>query len=1116
MSAMNREHPLAAREPAMRLALASAPSLHRPGVAPFPLSLRDAVMLAWLALEGPTPRTRLAMLLWPDSDLENARNALRQRLFKLKKQLGAELVVGVVTLSLAEGVEHDLGESDSVLGEEGDTQFGGELDTWIAQQRERRRGRLRGSLVELSDLAEQARDYADALSHANELRVLDPLSEEAHRRVIRLHYLAGDRAAALVAFDRCEQVLKDEVGARPSAQTMDLLRIVESAGSTAQPAPMPLAVPASVLRPPRLVGRTAELGAALQAWSVERAFCLEGEAGMGKSRLLQEVAAHRPDAVCIQARPGDAVVPYATLVRLLRALLARSPLRDATLQRSLVPVLPELGGPLRLIAADDRGQRLALDEALLGVLATARGAGVGALVVDDLHFADDASLEMLLQLVRPGSGPSFLWGFARRPVEGSEALRSLYDALMDEQRLDPITLAPLTREQLAELVQSLGLPPLRVQSLADMLHRHSGGNPLFALETLRQAWVDTGLEDGKLPRPVSVTRLIERRLARLSPSAIRLARCAAVAGSDFSIELAAGVLSVSVIDLADAWRELEQAQVFIDGAFAHDLIYETVRRGVPQPIARHLHAELAAYLEQHHGAPASIAAHWLQAQQVPRALPFLRQAGELARDQRRFAEAASAFEREAELRLAQGDAEGAFAAALSMRSICFELDLAGRTDAALALLDRAARTPLQRAMVSAERADVSMHRGAIAEAEQAAQSGLDALELAGEGANSEVRADLHRHLAAVRLWQQRVADAYALLQAVQVQAEASNDANRRFEFAQGYGVVLDHLDRPGESARWYRMAADTALGMGKLPEASQVLLNLAIGWRDSGRLDLAHSTLLEAQAVLASLPEGAIPYSSLDLNQGIVLRDMGRYAECLQWFERAIERAKAHIPGWVPLLLGHRAQAWLTLGQFARAQQDIEAADVEGSPPMAQARRHVVLGQLMRALGKDAAPSFERAFASLGPGGRPLSRHRMLLARCIVVEPAQALADAGEVLDAALASQRLGIQRAARVRLCQAALALGHGAEAARHARQLVRMTPADGTDDVYRAEAWLVAHLALAEHDATLASTVLRDAVAWVESTRASGVPPDFRESFLHRNPVNRELLALAARASR
>ena len=126
------------------------------------------------------------------------------------------------------------------------------------------RARTRAALVELADMAERARDYADALSHAQELLALEPLSEAAHRRVMRLHYLRGDRAAALLAFDRCEQVLKDEVGAKPSADTLALLATIEqsaaSPGSGVSLLPGGArTVPASVQRPPRLIGREQRL-----------------------------------------------------------------------------------------------------------------------------------------------------------------------------------------------------------------------------------------------------------------------------------------------------------------------------------------------------------------------------------------------------------------------------------------------------------------------------------------------------------------------------------------------------------------------------------------------------------------------------------------------------------------------------------------------------------------------------------------------------------------------------------------------------------------------------------------------------------------------------------------
>jgi DNA-binding SARP family transcriptional activator len=1083
----------------MRLHLATAQRLELADGTARELAALDAALLAWLALEGPTPRVRLAQLLWPDKDAEAARNSLRQRLFQLRKQLGFELVTGSTTLGLAEGVTHDLDEAATVLhGTAAEDIARGEFAQWLEMQRTRRGQRARRALAERADIAERACVWDEALAHARELLALDPLSEDAHRRVMRLHYLAGDRAAALLAFDRCEQVLKDEVGTRPSDETLALLRTIERSMKP-DGAALPMRAPAAILRPPRLVGRSLELVAAAQAWASQRAFCLEGEPGLGKSRLMQEIAAQRGPMLSVQARPGDHVVPYATLSRLLQAIAQHPALAAVPSAR------PSAAEHAALMA-----QGSALPKAAGRWVERAVAGGIEAMLIDDLHFADDASLDWLLEWMRGSDTPLPCWGFARRPNEGSASLAQFVDELLQAHRLDPVALRPLTREQLAELLASLGIESLRVPEFVAALHRHSGGNPLFALETLRHAWTQSALVGQPLPRPVNVTRIIERRVMGLSPAAVRIARCAAVAGADFSIDLAAQVLASPAIDLADAWSELEQAQVFADGAFAHDLIFEAVRASLPQPIARHLHGEVARHLEQRpHAPPAAIAAHWLAAQGVQQALPFLHRAGEAAAAQRRFGEAAATFEREARLRLRCGDAQGAYLAAQAMRKAAFELDLAHCTDAALDLLDEAASTPQQRAFACAERAIVFVHRGAMAEAERAVDAGLRAL---GTVADPLVRSMLLQHLAAVRLWQNRATEANELLRSIERDVADSGSPDRQIEFAQALAVVQEHLDQPVDAAHWHRRAADLALSHGDVPRAAQCVLNLALGHRDAGRLDLALASVEEAQRLLTSLPEGEIPYSSLDTNFGLVLRDLGRLGESIEWLTRSIERGRVHMPGWVANFHAHRAQTWLHLGQFAQAQQDLDAAAAISAPPLARSRCDLVRALMLSMRGLDASTVLASAQAHLGAGARALMRHRLALARCVVLEPAEALATAGEVLDAATAAQRPGLVAAARARMCQAALKLGHESEAARHARHLAALDAHTGSDDLYRGEIWLTAVRALMPVDPARAQTLLQAAVQWVRERAAHHVPESARDSFLNRNPNNRELLALAS----
>jgi hypothetical protein len=311
--------------------------------------------------------------------------------------VGAELIHGTATLTLAEGVSHDLHDSDTVLGH-GAHDHSPEFSAWLARQRERRNGRLRHALAELSDMAERAQDHADALVHAQELLALEPQSEAAHRRVIRLHYLRGDRAAALLAFDRCEQVLKDEVGARPAADTLALLATIERAApdATVQPAAM---VPAALQRPPRLIGRDTERRALARALEEGGVRLLTGQAGMGKSRLIAELVDGGAAAVdtsrCLSvcARPGDAAAPFALAGRLLRGLTLRADVQLTAGQRdALACVLPELGPPTARARQDDRARLLGAMQSLLDA-ATRRG--LRAVVIDDLQYADAASVELL-------------------------------------------------------------------------------------------------------------------------------------------------------------------------------------------------------------------------------------------------------------------------------------------------------------------------------------------------------------------------------------------------------------------------------------------------------------------------------------------------------------------------------------------------------------------------------------------------------------------------------------------------------------------------------------------------------------------------------------------------
>ena len=180
------------------------------------------------------------------------------------------------------------------------------------------------------------------------------------------------------------------------------------------------------------------------------------------------------------------------------------------------------------------------------------------------------------------------------------------------------------------------------------------------------------------PRADNVQRLIQQRLLRLTPLALKLVRCAALAGQDLSPPLAAEVLGLRPLDLADAWAELETAQVLHDGHFAHDLIAEAATALVPQPIARSLHAEIADFLERGAGEPARIAAHWLAAGQAQKAVPHLTAAARRAHAAWQRGEAAALYEQAALILKDAGDRRGAFDAYFSAAEAASQMEGRGR------------------------------------------------------------------------------------------------------------------------------------------------------------------------------------------------------------------------------------------------------------------------------------------------------------------------------------------------------------------------------------------------------------------------------------------------------
>ena len=1087
------------------------------------LEPKDALLLAYLALEGPTPRRVLAARLWPDVDVERARANLRQRLFRLRRALGRDLLeVGEVAVLCAD-LEIDLRTGDAAAGggllqglDEADA---GGLGDWLAEARERRRSAHLLALVERASQLESSGRLAPALAAAQQLVDADQTSEHGHRRLMRLHYLRGDRAAALAAFDRCCDALQRLLGVAPDAETEALRARVES--GTREPGPRPMRpLPVSVLRPPRLIGREAEWQALEAAWAANTAILVSGEAGLGKTRLVGDFARTRPRTVIVAARPGDARVPHALLSRLLRQLLAeigRAP--AAGVGDELAHLLPELG---RIAPRSRSASPMRFINATETLLRQAVGEGLAGLVLDDLQFADTASVEIVQQLAEAGTGVR--WIVAFRPGELTPAAQRFHDELLGAHGARLCLLQPLATPQIVDLIDSLGVAELEAARLAPALARHSGGNPLFLLETMKLLLTPQGQPGpaepagARLPTATSVNRLIARRLDRLSPAAVRLARCAAIAGLDFSPQLAAHVLGVRALDLIDAWAELDAAQILRDGAFAHDLVLEAARESVPAPIARGLHLEMAKFLEDRGAEPARVAQHWLDGGDAPKALPSLVAAAERAAAAWRAQEAGALLLQAA--RISQGpgaDRAGAFALLLRAHRAYLQSDLdsSGHREV-LDALDGAAESPPEKGHAHFARADTLSQSGSGPPAEAEARAGLAAIAAESGGSVDALRMDLVSALANALFLQDRPLEGAEAVRAAAPDLLRLDDRPRQIEHCTNLGVLLDAANQHAEAQATTRQGIALARAEGDRIGELVLLNNLAFSLHDVGRAAAALEPLGEALRLKQTYPELRTSALFVQVQLGNMHRSLGGYAEALEFLQKGLSVVGGYSPVFAAGAHNSLAQLYLDLGQRARSQQHLrQSLAIEATPPVIRAISHLLRARaaLDQAEARLAGEALRDADGFIIASTRYAIRGQATLLGARLLEPEAAYRSATTVAREAARLQMEGLRMTALAWAARHALACGREAEAVAHALEALALWPEHAPDPGSIAEVWLAAVDCLDAAGDARAEGVLRTAVDWIAAAHRDRVPEPFRESFLHRNGVHRALMARAAR---
>jgi tetratricopeptide (TPR) repeat protein len=554
------------------------------------------------------------------------------------------------------------------------------FEDWLMAERERLRELALEALARL--LAQQRREGAagPALRTALRLLAVDPLQESVHRTAMRLYAELGRRGSALHQYQVCLGILQTELAVEPEAETRQLYQEIltrppalhspdASDGSSGR-ATLRGDVAVLTSEGP-LVGRGPEM-ARLQPVVVTggdrgRVIVLVGEAGVGKTRLVSELAAdahsRRRRVLTGRCHESEQILPFGPWLAILRAAWRLA--GDGWLPNLPLPMRRELGRFLPELWSGDGSEASAADflilfESVSQLLAHVAGEQPTLLILEDLHWGDEMSARLLAFIGRRlASWPVVMVATAREEdLVDAPLLRQSFAELEREAHVETVALRPLSREHTADLVRALtraGTDERTVARLSEEVWRTSGGNPFVVVEAMRAA-AHEGLAPGLGAKsvPERVRDLIRRQLERLDVPSRDLMALASVVGREFDFGLLHRASGLGEEVVAGGVEALIRRRVFHSVGerfdFCHDRVREVAYDQMLGPRRTALHRRVVEAMEtadagdpeRHHLA---LGLHCFAGEVWDKAVHHLRQAGRRALERFAKREAVVCFER---------------------------------------------------------------------------------------------------------------------------------------------------------------------------------------------------------------------------------------------------------------------------------------------------------------------------------------------------------------------------------------------------------------------------------------------------------------------------------------
>ncbi len=534
-----------------------------------------------------------------------------------ERELRSRLVQGVLADRLADVLSSYPGDF-----------LAGHYADWIEFERDRIRDRYHDALHQLVRLYKARSQYDVALRFASTLVKQEPLREDLHREVMRLQALLGQASAAERQFDTCRRELLAELGMEPSAETIELIERIRT--DAPRVANEPDATDAA--KPSALIGRSHEISVLMRRaeeliGGEGGVVLIEGYPGIGKSRLVEEFVDGVDWRGARVLSGGNTELspmrPYDTLRQVLGPVVTG--LRGEHLAEVIEPVwlqqaaevFPDLeryldgAEPTRALRPDEEPTRMS--EALVRVILAQGELAPTVIVLEDIHWADDDSMQVLVQLGSRLARSGVLLCLTYRRFEAEQSA-SVWKGILELEALASGTrmvLAPLSASEVRELINVQVGPGGLTRAAMSQVIEHTNGNPLYILETLRNPRalfdLDTSVGSfGSLDLPHTVAKSLELRLGSFDVAVRRVLEGLAALAEPATTKTVADIAGLdrkgAIVALTEA---VDSGFVVADDngvcRFAHDqtrrVVYELVSEGERRAIHDRIFVSLEASVD---------------------------------------------------------------------------------------------------------------------------------------------------------------------------------------------------------------------------------------------------------------------------------------------------------------------------------------------------------------------------------------------------------------------------------------------------------------------------------------------------------------------------------------